>query len=254
MTVRPNPSPRGTFPVSDQQTRAESPVLGQAVTYGHFCIPEVGWDFYEEICRQVGFPRVRASEILGHFAGSSDEGWEVIDLWDDANAMERVFSRFLVDAISTTVAGSTNRHDVQPDQHRIARLIVGPAAPEYSEIDADLSRDALAGRGQAPVGVLIERLGGDETDYLRGCELLGFPKFMPQGLVVHLAGPSKDGWRIFDCFDTTDDMRRWHEHVADAIENVAAGASRDPSRVIREITFKRLFVSPDLGGGGYLPS
>ncbi len=223
-----------------------------AVTYGHFRVAEVGWDFYSEVCRLIGFPRNVAPELLGHFAGETDTGWEVIDLWDEPGAMERMFGHFLADAISQTIADSPSRSDIQPDQHRIARLIVGPSASRYGEVDPESGEDALSRAGHEPIGVMFEDLGGGESDYLRGCERLGFPETLPEGLIIHVAGPCDDGWRVFDCFDDLASMDRWHRRVSETIGRIAEEGSWPRRYRMRRVEVKRLFVNPDLTGGGYL--
>ncbi|MBI4897633.1 MAG: hypothetical protein HY827_04625 [Actinobacteria bacterium] len=249
--MRPNPFISGTK--SRPVDRLRTGVPRDAVTYGHFRVAEVGWDFYSDVCRAIGFPGVIAPELLGHFAGETDTGWEVVDLWDEPGAMERVFGHFLVDAISRTIAESPSRSDIQPDQHLIARLIVGPSASRYAEIDPESGEDALAHAGLNPIGVMFENLGGDEADYLRGCGLLGFPDTLPEGLVLHVAGPCDGGWRAFDCFDDLASMDRWHRRVSEVIGQIAETGNWQQRYRMRRIEVKRLFVSPDLTGGGYLP-
>lgn len=227
---------------------------GHAMAYGEYRVPGVGWSFYDRICRQIGFPRSIAPELLGHFAGLTGGGLEVIDLWRDSEAMERVFGRHLVDSISSAIAATVPRPDVEPELREIARLIVGPAAAHYHEVDPDSTEDSLARRGLEPLGALIEYLGGGERDYLEGCARLGIPESLPEGLVLHVAGPCNDGWRVFDCFDSPAEFRSWHEHVAKVIGAVDDEAGREQTSKYREIKLKRVIVSPQLTGGGYLPA
>ncbi|MBK5230432.1 MAG: hypothetical protein JJE27_04585, partial [Thermoleophilia bacterium] len=145
---------------------------GHATAYDHFRVQGVGWDFYNRVCRRVGFPRSIAPELLGHFAGFFDGGWEVIDLWRDGEAMERVFSRHLVDSISSVIAETVPRPDVEPELRAIARLVVGPGTANYHEADPESTAESLALRGLEPLGVVTEFLGDSEPEYLEACARL----------------------------------------------------------------------------------
>jgi hypothetical protein len=230
------------------------PDPGRAMVYGQYRVQGVGWDFYDRICRGIGFPRTIIPELLGHFAGSTEDGWEVIDFWRDGESMERIFGSHLVDSISNAIAETVPRPDVEPEQREIARLLVGPAAVHYYEVDRESTEDSLARHGLEPFGAMLEYLGGGERDYLEGCARLGVPESLPEGLVLHVAGPCKDGWRVFDCFNSADELRSWHAHVAESIKAVDEEAGRAQTFKYREIKLKRVIVNPALTGGGYLPA
>lgn len=230
----------------------ESESDGRANAYEHFLLEGADWDLYDRICRAVDFPRTVSRGLLGHFAGPTSLGWEAFDLWLGREAMERVFGRYLVDAISDVIADSPRRTDVAPELRDVARLLVGPSAAEFFWIDPDPQPDSLARRGLAPYGVLIEDPGGDEEHYIEGCERLGMPERIPEGLIVHVAGPCKDGFRVFDCFRSEDDYRDWYQVVTESIDAIGAAHGRQTKARIREIPLKHVIVNPSLSGGGYL--
>lgn len=227
------------------------PQAGLARMYGHFRVPGGSERFYDRICEQMNFPAEVSPGLLGHFAGRIDGGWEVIDLWREDEAMEHVFSRYLVDAISSAIELTGERVDVEPEMREIARLVVGPDAAEHA-----LDRGAgekTAARGVHPIGVLIENLGGDSSDYMYGCDLLGFPASSPDGLIVHLAGECADGWRVFECWESAEHCAAWYEHVEPTIAHVDRKFGRVGRPLIHQVELVRAFVSPHLTGGGWLP-
>lgn len=221
-------------------------VTDRAAVYGHYRVDGVGWDFYDRICRNAGFPETVPSKLLGHFAGESADGWEVLDFWTDARAMEALFTSVMVDAISGAIAETGVRSDVEPEIRDVKRLVIGSAASDFLTPLDDFSEDALENRGLSPVAMLIENLGGDESDYLRGCELLDFPALMPEGMIIHAAGPCNDGWRVFDCWTSAKCRDLWYSHVAAAVARVDAEGGRAVEPTIRGIKIKRLIFNPEL--------
>lgn len=220
-----------------------------AQLYGHFSVPGGDERAYDLICDRVGFPRRTSPGLLGHFAGPCPGGWETIDIWTDLDHMERVFSEFLVDAISSTVRSEGARIDIEPETREIARLVVGPDAERHLfENGADVK---CAERGVRPLGVLIENLGGGEEEYLAGCDLLGFPEQIPDGMIVHIAGESRDGWRVFDCWQSAEQADAWAEQVRASISSVDAGSGMMAAARIRRFEPVRAFVRSGLAGGGH---
>ncbi|MBI5311503.1 MAG: hypothetical protein HZB14_10850 [Actinobacteria bacterium] len=218
--------------------------------YGHLLVEGGTERFYDRICDHLGFPGQVSPALLGHFAGPTEGGWEVIDVWPEEHAMEHVFSRYLVDAVSAAMQQTGERFDVEPEMREIARLVVGPSAARYSLDKGAREKSAL--RGVRPIGALIENLGGGEEEYLLGCKLLGFPEHVPDGLVLHIAGECDDGWRTFDCWNSAEQCDAWFAHVAEAIKTVDGGTGTMSQARFRRIELVRAFVNPHLTGGGYL--
>lgn len=239
-------------PQHETALRIASPPVARAELYWHFAVDGASELAYDRICDQVGFPNHIAPGLLGHIAGPSPTGWELIDLWSSAESMEHVFSNYLVDAISGTIRRYGDRFDIEPETRAIARLIVGPAAADFS-LEAG-AREKCADRGVHPVAVVIEHLGGGEAEYLAGCELLDIPRKLPEGLIVHMAGPSKDGWRVFDCWDSAAHADAWGIRVREAIAEIDADSGIMASARIRRFEPVRAFVVSELAGGGHLPS
>lgn len=221
-------------------------VTDRAAVYGHYQVDAVGWDFYDRVCRTAGFPESIPPKLLGHFAGETGDGWEVLDFWTSAQAMESLFTNVMVDVLSEVIAETGVRSDIEPEIREVSRLVIGAAVANYLAPLSDTSETALADRGLAPVATMIEHLGGDETDYLRGCELLDFPALMPEGMIVHAAGPCEDGWRVFDCWTSAAHRDLWNSHVAEAIAKVDTEGGRAIEPTIRSISIKRLLFNPEL--------
>lgn len=83
-------------------------------------------------------------------------------------------------------------------------------------------------------------------NYLRGCELLNFPALIPEGMLLHAAGPCEDGWRVFDCWTSAAQQHHWNRHVAASIATVGTEGGRATEPVIRSIKIKRLLFNPAL--------
>lgn len=230
---------------------AIEPDVGLARTYGHFQVADGSRRFYDQVCESMNFPAEISPALLGHFAGPTENGWEAVDVWNEGEAMERAFSHYLVDAISSAMLKTGERVDVEPEMREIARLVVGPDAHRYHQRRGGLQ--LITDTGLNPVGIVIEQLKSDHRDYLLGCEMVDFPRTLPEGLVLHVAGECADGWRVFDVWHTEEQQRRWYEHVFKAVYAV------DPERVtraqqrIRRIELVRAIVDPRLAGGGWLP-
>lgn len=228
----------------------EFPEALRAQMYDHFQVDGGSRRLYDTICDKMGFPGEIAADLLGHFAGGYGSGWEVVDLWSDADAMHRTFAGYVAGAVSESVAGGDERPDVEPEQHSVAQLVVGPEAHRYqSRTGADR---LLKGTGLKPIAVVIEQLKSDHRDYQLGCDMIGFPRTLPDGLVVHVAGESADGWRVFDVWHTEAQQRAWYEHVFKTVYEI------DPERVtlakqrVRRIELVRAMIDPRLTGGGWL--
>jgi len=63
------------------------------------------------------------------------------------------------------------------------------------------------------IGVLFEIPGGTQQDYEElNRKAFGSergPSEAPEGLIIHTAGASKSGWRIFDAWESQDDFNRF---------------------------------------------
>lgn len=234
-----------------QAARHDAPPLAEyAETYWHFAVKGGSELSYDRICDQIGFPRRIAPGLLGHFAGPYEKGWELIDLWTDGESMERVFSDHLIEAISAVTHNHGERFDVEPEVYEIGRVIVGPAARRFTPEAGALAK--CSERGVRPVAVFFEHLGGGESEYLSGCDLLGFPGRIPEGLIVHVAGGTSEGWRVVDVWESAAHADAWNAEVRTTIAAIDAGSGLMSSARFRQIELVRAFVMPELSGGGQL--
>jgi hypothetical protein len=74
-----------------------------------------------------------------------------------------------------------------------------------------------------PIGMLLDQPGGTREQYESfNRQMFGgsiTPDRPPEGLVLHTAGPTSDGWRIFDVWESREDLDRFmSEKVFPAIE------------------------------------
>lgn len=76
-----------------------------------------------------------------------------------------------------------------------------------------------------PIGVLIEIPGCSAEQYDQVVNAIGLapPRpILPRGLRSHVGGPTPEGWRVFDVWETREDYEQFaREHVGPAL--AAAG-------------------------------
>jgi|GEM_PF-429562 len=76
-----------------------------------------------------------------------------------------------------------------------------------------------------PVGVLYEADGFGERDYEAVNEALRDGEASPDGLVVHIAGPSAHGWRVMELWESAESLRAFRSaHLDPAFDR--AGVAR----------------------------
>lgn len=90
-----------------------------------------------------------------------------------------------------------------------------------------------------PIGMLFNQPGGTRELYESfNREMFGGalnPERAPDGLIIHTAGPTSDGWRIFDVWESREDFDRFmQEKVIPAMK--ALGVPQDgPEPEIHEL-------------------
>lgn len=70
--------------------------------------------------------------------------------------------------------------------------------------------------GHVAVAMLLEWPGADERAYLSMVRALGLGDTMFRGAVLHLAGPTDDGWRAVDVWDSLEAFERFRSEKLDA--------------------------------------
>jgi hypothetical protein len=87
------------------------------------------------------------------------------------------------------------------------------------------------------IGMLLEIPGGTREEYeavndhMFGAQQ---PDQPPEGLVLHTAGPTSDGWRIFDVWESAEALQRFNqEQVMPALEEL--GFTRETRPQIYEL-------------------
>jgi hypothetical protein len=60
-----------------------------------------------------------------------------------------------------------------------------------------------------PIGALFEPEGFTQDDYDAVAALVG--QEPPEGCLVHIAGPTASGWRVFEVWNSEDEQKRFQE-------------------------------------------
>jgi hypothetical protein len=82
------------------------------------------------------------------------------------------------------------------------------------------------------IGVLFDWPGGTREQYEQLNEQMfgaGAPDEAPEGLVIHTAGASASGWRIFDVWESREAFERFvNEQVMPAAEAIGMPPTAEP--------------------------
>ncbi|MGH2906540.1 MAG: hypothetical protein ACRDKI_07190 [Solirubrobacterales bacterium] len=149
-------------------------------------------DFYN----RIDFPRSMRDGNLAHVAGTAGDQIIFSSVWDtEANAI-------------------TAYQEMGPDIERTLKEVAPQARVERSSTgvyrfsigdDADEFNNSIAVRNPECVGYLIDIPVHGKMAYDLVCNNMGFPAEWPEGLLMHVAGPSALGWRTFSMWRTVDD-------------------------------------------------
>ena len=61
------------------------------------------------------------------------------------------------------------------------------------------------------IGILVETPGGTQEQYDIVLESLDLGGKNPPGQIFHIAGPTDDGWRVVDLWESREDFDRFFE-------------------------------------------
>jgi hypothetical protein len=84
------------------------------------------------------------------------------------------------------------------------------------------------------VGFIMEFYGFAPENYDAVGNQIGWPENWPEGLTFHVAGPSDDGMRLVEIWDSREQRERWMEGTIQPAIQEAAGdvaAASPPPRV-----------------------
>lgn len=222
---------------------------GRAGAYAHFQVEGVGWGFYDRVYKLLQTGEGRLPGVLAHLAGATAYGWDVIDLWERAELLDEVFTPEFVEAISRTMLETGIRPDVEPDVETIARTVIGPASERFTGVGRSADEGYFARIGLDPVATITRAESCDEATYARGCARIGFPASIPDGMVMHIAGPDKRrGWKVIDVFTTRAKRDSAYERMSDVVTTRGGDGNGVESY---EVALRRLIVEPELIGGGH---
>ena len=92
------------------------------------------------------------------------------------------------------------------------------------------------------IGVLISLPGIKQQQYEQvTAKIFGQypmdPGQSPDGLIVHSAGPTPDGWYVYDIWESTEQFQRFgEERVSPAMQEVMGAGTEGPQPQFFEIT------------------
>jgi len=79
------------------------------------------------------------------------------------------------------------------------------------------------------VGMLMQLPGGTKEFYDSVMEHLDWDEQdLPEGFVSHYAGPTKDGWLVFDVWESQEDFEQFAEERLIAALTAATGGEAPP--------------------------
>lgn len=86
------------------------------------------------------------------------------------------------------------------------------------------------------IGFLLDNPGGTQADYEEMSRKMFGGELMPsepiQGLIVHTAGPTPTGWRLFDVWESREDLDRF---MKEYVEPAMGDLSQAPQPEIYEL-------------------
>jgi len=68
-------------------------------------IPDGDQEFYDTVCRTMNWPEDWPDGQIGHYAGPTDGGWRVVDIWESREHFERFAQERLMAAVQEASGG-----------------------------------------------------------------------------------------------------------------------------------------------------
>jgi len=158
---------------------------------------------YDDVVQRMDLRGQMASGGLVHVAGSTEDGWRVIDVWEDASSFERF-------------------RDAQIMPHTQA---AGLAAPNVRAVEVD---ELMRGGGEEASFAQCVFLAGIDGERFDAMDRQILPDGNRPGEVVwHVHGPIDGGWLVIDTWTSRAARDQFiQERVMPAMQ--AAGAAGSP--------------------------
>lgn len=150
--------------------------------FGGVSIEQV--DRYYEL---INFPRRMPADNYAHLAGVLEDEIVMIGLWSSDRIAKRAFETTRQE-VTAALTGSGSDTAVDRESHPVQRLLFGEAIDEFRADRAHTDPNC--------VGYVIDLPATDSRAYDLICDQMNFPGDLPAGLLLHVAGPVGDVWRV----------------------------------------------------------
>lgn len=150
----------------------------------------------ERLYELIDYPRA-LSDLAGHVSGVSEDGVEFVSVWSDAGSAATTYENALekLKVLFEEFPGFR----VQRETYPVHRFVVTEGAEQYDADRAQPHPPCVAYRLDVPIhgrGV-----------YESACELMKFPEEIPDGLLMHVAAETADGWTTYTVWHTVKEAR-----------------------------------------------
>jgi hypothetical protein len=161
----------------------------------------------------IDYPRA-LRELAGHVSGVSEDGVEFISVWADEQAADNTFKYAMAElaVLWEEFPGLQFERETYP----VHRFVVTEGAEEYDADRALPNPSCAAYRLDVPIH--------GRNVYDRACELMNFPDDLPDGLLMHVAAETADGWTTYTVWHSVEDAR---EYMRDQIMPAGLQIVRD---------------------------
>jgi hypothetical protein len=231
-------------------TPATAELVGIASDYH---LPGVNWDYYNTVTQLLNYTVEWPEGFAAHFAWQGEGQWRVINLWRNAELLERFFGEVAIHSISQAISllgAVPNRDgatDVEPEHHAVERLILGPRSRAFAAIGADRDGEAIGALGGEPVAIELDVSEMDANAYAKLVLKLGYADAVPAELISHHAMPEDDGMRIFEVWSGSGHaLATLGSELLPAIERLGIEQGRDYMCVHQEHRMRRIAVRPEV--------
>lgn len=138
-------------------------------------------------------------ELAGHVSGVSEDGVEFVSVWADEEAADATFKRAIKEL--AVLWDEFPGLQVERETYPVYRFVVTEGAEEYDADRAQPNPACVAYRLDVPIH------GRDVYD--SACQHMGFPDEIPEGLLMHVAAETADGWTTYTVWHSVQDARNY---------------------------------------------
>jgi len=70
------------------------------------------------------------------------------------------------------------------------------------------------------IGVIFNNLGQTQEQYDAAVEELNLAESLPEGWIFHAAGPTEDGWRVVEVWESQEAFDAYYQRLGQVLQNV----------------------------------